>query len=87
VPHLVAGADPGHPDGQHNHADPDQVPGHQDQGATVSAFMTRSTASLRGISNAMPSTHNGAISNTELQSGVMTSPNAPGAPSPNTGHG
>ena len=32
MPHLVAVADPGHPDGQHDHADPDQVPGHQDYG-------------------------------------------------------
>ena len=45
--------------------------------------MTRCTASLRGISNATPSPHSGAISSAELQSGVMTSPNAPGEPSPN----
>jgi len=51
--------------------------------ATVSAFMTRFRASLRGTSSAMPSTHSGAISSAALQSGVTTSPNAPGEPSPN----
>ena len=51
--------------------------------ATARPTQTRRSASLRGIARPMPSTQSGAISNAELQSGVMTSPNAPGPPSPN----